>query len=146
MMALYASTALARDQIAVLYYSVVLTVITIFVAIVIGIIQLLFLVRNVTEPTGRFWDGVKVVEDYYDVISGAICASFILFGGLSILVYKPWRRYIDHRRQGFTEPQRVGSAERDALLGEPELRREYEEGLEDDTSLRRPEGENIQQI
>jgi nickel/cobalt transporter (NiCoT) family protein len=146
MMALYTSTALARDQIAVLYYSVVLTVITIIVAIVIGIIQLLLLVRNVTEPTGRFWDGVKVVEDHYDVIGGAICASFILFGGLSILVYKPWRRYIDHRRQSFNEPQRVGSAESDALLGEPGSRGGYEEGLEDDTSLRRPEGENIQQI
>jgi high-affinity nickel-transport protein len=146
MMALYTSTSLARDQIAVLYYSVVLTVITIIVAIVIGIIQVLFLVRNVTEPTGRFWDGVKVVEDYYDVIGGAICASFILFGGVSILLYKPWRRYIDHRRQSFIEPQRVGSAERDALLGEPLPGEEYEEGLEDETSLRRPEGENIQGI
>ena len=55
MMALYTSTAVAKDQIAVLYYSIVLTVITVLVAIVIGMIQLLSLVLNVAEPTGRFW-------------------------------------------------------------------------------------------
>ena len=46
MMALYTSTAFAKDQIAILYYSIVLTVITITVAMVIGFIQLLTLVRT----------------------------------------------------------------------------------------------------
>lgn len=115
MMTLYTSTSLARDPIAILYYSIVLTVITIFVAIVIGIIQLLSLVRNVAEPNGRFWDGVETVEDYYDVIGATICASFILFGGLSVLLYKPWRRYVDRKREmGAVEEE--GSREGDALL------------------------------
>jgi nickel/cobalt transporter (NiCoT) family protein len=99
MMALYTSTSLARDTIAVLYYSIVLTVITIVVAIVIGVIQVLSLVRNVAEPTGKFWDGVEIVEDYYDVIGGAICLSFIILGSLSVIFYNPWRRYIDRRRE-----------------------------------------------
>lgn len=30
---------------------------------------------------------------------GAICASFVVFGGLSVLVYKPWRRRVDRKRQ-----------------------------------------------
>jgi nickel/cobalt transporter (NiCoT) family protein len=86
MMALYTSTALARDQIAILYYSTVLTIITIVVAIVVGVIQLLTLIRNVAEPTGRFWDGVEVVEDHYDVIGLGICASFLVFGGISVIM------------------------------------------------------------
>lgn len=45
MMALYTSTTFAKDQIAILYYSIVLTVITITVAMAIGFVQMLTLVR-----------------------------------------------------------------------------------------------------
>jgi high-affinity nickel-transport protein len=38
MMTLYTSTALARDQIAIIYYSIVLMVITVIVVMVIGVI------------------------------------------------------------------------------------------------------------
>lgn len=68
MMAMYTSTALAKDRIAILYYSIVLTVVTVIVAVVIGFIQLLSLIQNVAEPTGRFWEGVSVAGDHYDVI------------------------------------------------------------------------------
>lgn len=138
MIALYTSTALARDQIAILYYSTVLTIITIVVAIVVGVIQLLTLIRNVTEPTWRFWDGVEVVEDHYDVIGLGICASFLVFGGISVIMYRPWRRYIDRREQGVDEERpKEGSVERDALLrGEGSIEG-YDEGLEEDTSLHR---------
>jgi len=71
--------------------------ITILVAIFIGSVQLLSLIRNVAEPEGRFWQGVELLEDHYDVIGAAICASFIVFGGLSVLLYKPWREYVDRR-------------------------------------------------
>lgn len=109
MMTLYTSTSLARDPIAILYYSIVLTVITIIVAIIIGTIQLLSLVRNVAEPNGRFWDGVETAEDYYDVIGLGICASFVVFGGLSVLLYKPWRKLVHGKRE-----ERIG--EEEALL------------------------------
>lgn len=171
MMTLYTSTALAHDQIAILYYSIVLTVITVVVAVVIGVIQLLNLVLNVAAPEGKFWDGVQAVGDHYDIVGklltyfrtnsnlhlrnssfpsrlvyvvgyallcsnidarftisfsiahfhphaysttwlssvssmclnrtssgGAICGSFIVFGALSVLLYRPWRRRIDRRR------------------------------------------------
>lgn len=68
MMALYTSTSLAKDQIAILYYSIVLTVITIVVAIVIGTIQFLSLILNVAEPTGKFWDGVNNAGEHYEII------------------------------------------------------------------------------
>lgn len=68
MMALYTSTAFAKDQIAILYYSIVLTVITVVVAMVIGVIQLLTLILNFAEPSGRFWQGVEVAGANFDII------------------------------------------------------------------------------
>lgn len=68
MMALYTSTSMAKDQIAILYYSIVLTAITVVVAVVIGVIQLLTLILNVAEPSGKFWDGVAAAGDNYEII------------------------------------------------------------------------------
>ncbi|KAF2100613.1 high affinity nickel transport protein nic1, partial [Rhizodiscina lignyota] len=98
MMALYTSTVLARDRIAITYYSIVLTGVTIIVACVIGVIQLLTLVLNVAQPSGKFWDGVAAAGDNYDIIGGAICGSFVFFGLVSVLLYRPWRRRVDQRR------------------------------------------------
>jgi high-affinity nickel-transport protein len=86
-----------RDPVAFLYYSIVLTILTVIVAIVIGVIQLLTMILNVTDATGKFWDGVQTAGDYYDAIGGGICGCFIIFGGLSVVVYKPWRRWMDQR-------------------------------------------------
>ncbi|CAG8073816.1 unnamed protein product [Penicillium nalgiovense] len=88
-----------RDPVAFLYYSIVLTVLTVIVAIVIGVIQLLTLILNATGATGKFWDGVQVAGDYYDAIGGGICGCFIIVGGLSVLVYKPWRRWMERRHK-----------------------------------------------
>lgn len=97
MMTLYTSTSLARDTIAILYYSIVLSAITVMVAITIGTIQLLSLVAN--YKSGRFWDGVNNAEDHFDIIGGAICGAFIVFGGASVLLYKPWRRRVERSRR-----------------------------------------------
>jgi high-affinity nickel-transport protein len=101
MLTLYTSTAIARDQIAILYYSIILTGVTILVAVVIGVIQLLSLLLNTLKLTGPFWDGVAVAEDHFEVIGGAICGSFVLFGGLSILLYQSWRRRVDQYREEY---------------------------------------------
>ncbi|KAI9047954.1 hypothetical protein LZ554_007756 [Drepanopeziza brunnea f. sp. 'monogermtubi'] len=92
MMTLYTSTSLARDTVAILYYSIVLSAITVLVAITIGTIQLLSLIANFSS--GSFWDGVEAVGDYYDIIGGAICGAFVVFGAASVLLYKPWRRRV----------------------------------------------------
>ncbi|KAL9032493.1 MAG: hypothetical protein Q9214_007946, partial [Letrouitia sp. 1 TL-2023] len=68
MMVLYTSTALAKDHIAILYYSIVLTAVTVVVAVAVGVIQLLNLILSVAEPTGKFWSGVAVAGDHFDVI------------------------------------------------------------------------------
>ncbi|KAK4233968.1 high-affinity nickel transport protein nic1 [Achaetomium macrosporum] len=97
MMALYTSKAFSRDVVAILYYSIVLTGITVFVSAFIGIIQVLSLVQNVAEPEGSFWDGVSEIGEYYDVIGGCICGLFLLVGVGSVLVYRPWRRRMERR-------------------------------------------------
>lgn len=83
-----------RDPVAFLYYSIVLTTLTVMVAIVIGVIQLLTLILNVAGPTGKFWDGVQTAGDYFDAIGGGICGCFLIVGILSVLLYQPWRRWI----------------------------------------------------
>ncbi|KAI5207013.1 NicO-domain-containing protein [Aureobasidium subglaciale] len=116
MMALYTSTRLAKDTIAVLYYQAVLTGVTVLVAVVIGVIQFLGMLQGAADLKGGFWDGVEVATDNYDIIGesrllsldskartnlslgGAICGSFVVFGVLSAIMYRPWRKRVDAKR------------------------------------------------
>jgi high-affinity nickel-transport protein len=110
MMTLYTSTSLARDTVAILYYSIVLSAITVMVAVCIGTIQLLSLIANFS--TGRFWNGVDAVGDHFDVIGGGICGAFVVFGVLSVVLYRPWRRRMDRqRRTGAIEAVELGDVE-----------------------------------
>lgn len=108
-----------KDPIAFLYYSIVLTTLTVIVAIVIGVIQLLTMIANAAEPEGKFWDGVDVVGEYYDVIGGAICGCFIIFGGISVFLYRPWRRWIDEQvRQELRQSDEEGLGGDGGVTGE----------------------------
>ncbi|KAI1075381.1 NicO-domain-containing protein [Whalleya microplaca] len=98
MMSLYTSKAFARDTVAILYYSIVLTGITVVVSAFIGIIQILSLAQNVAEPEGGFWDGLSEIGDHFDIVGGSICALFLVAGIGSVIVYKPWRRKMERRR------------------------------------------------
>lgn len=99
MMSLYTSARLAKDALAVLYYQLVLTGVTVAVAVTIGLLQLLTMVHNVRpDLSGPFWDGVDAAGDHYDVIGGSICGSFVVFGLLSVACYRPWRRRVDAKR------------------------------------------------
>ncbi|KAK5174613.1 uncharacterized protein LTR77_001694 [Saxophila tyrrhenica] len=118
MMSLYTSTRLAKDAIAVLYYQCVLTAVTVVVAIVIGVIQLLNLIVNVKPNLhGPFWRGVEVAGEHYDIIGGSICGSFIVFGVLAVVLYKPWRRRVERGRVAPmpTEYEDEGAGEGDEL-------------------------------
>ncbi|KAL2200826.1 high-affinity nickel-transport protein-domain-containing protein [Corynascus similis CBS 632.67] len=119
MMALYTSKVFSRDVVAILYYSIVLTGITVFVAAFIGIIQVLSLVEHVAEPEGSFWEGVGAIGDHYDIIGGCICGLFVLVGLGSVLVYRPWRRRMARRanRRSVTSDSEGRDAE--SLSSEP---------------------------
>ncbi|KAI8238620.1 High-affinity nickel transport protein nic1 [Colletotrichum sp. SAR 10_77] len=99
MMALYTSKAFSRDRVAILYYSIVLTGITVFVSAFIGIIQVLSLIANVAEPEGSFWHGVDAIGEHFDIIGGSICGLFVVVGLGSVLVYRPWRARMDRKNQ-----------------------------------------------
>ncbi|KAI1261951.1 NicO-domain-containing protein [Xylariaceae sp. FL1019] len=104
MMALYTSKAFARDKVAILYYSIVLTGITVVVSAFIGIIQILSLVQNVADPQGSFWDGLTAISDNFEIVGASIVGVFIFAGVGSVLIYPPWRRRMERRRA-----QRVSS-------------------------------------
>lgn len=98
MMTLYTSKAFSRDRIAILYYSIVLTGITVVVSAFIGIVQVLSLVQNVAEPEGRFWDGLTAISEHFEIIGGSICALFLVIGLGSMFAYKPWKRRMERHR------------------------------------------------
>jgi nickel/cobalt transporter (NiCoT) family protein len=69
MMSLYTSAAAARDLFTMIYYSAVLTGVTVVVALFIGTLQALELADAVlSNPTGPFWDGIETLGDAYDII------------------------------------------------------------------------------
>lgn len=99
MMGLYSSKAFSRDQVAILYYSIVLTGITVFISAFIGMIQLFSLIQNVADPQGGFWDGVGAISDNFDIIGASICGLFLVIGICSVVVYRPWRRRMERRME-----------------------------------------------
>lgn len=97
----------SQDPIPTLYYSILLTTLTILVAIIIGTIQFLTLALNIRTPANdsddqqqhlsKFWNGVVAAGDHFDIIGGSIVGMFILTGILGVISYKPWRRWMDGR-------------------------------------------------
>lgn len=131
MMSLYSSASLAKDQIAICYYSLALTAITVIVAVFIGIVQFLILGSSVIseeEAEKSFWQGVNALGDRYDIVGklyltskfcdglmsagGCICGAFLVAGVASVLLYKPWRRRVERKRAMLTptrDPQNNGT-------------------------------------
>jgi high-affinity nickel-transport protein len=119
MSALYQTSSFSQDLVAVLYYSIVLTIITVIVAIVIGTIQVLNVVLNVADPattTGQFWVGVERVGEWYDVVGGAIVGLFIVGAVVGTVVYAPWRRWRERKWEDKVRKEReargVGEGEK----------------------------------
>ncbi|KEZ42694.1 High-affinity nickel transport protein nic1 [Scedosporium apiospermum] len=97
MSTLYLSPTFARDPLATLYYSLILTAITVVVSAFVAIIQILNLVESVVKPEGPFWDGLDVLSDHFDVVGAAICGLFAVVGVGAVFVYKPWRKRMEAR-------------------------------------------------
>lgn len=85
----YTSNVFRENRIGRLFYAILLTAMSVFVALTIGMIQMLTLVLNTArEPlTGPFWRGVASVGDRYDVIGGCIVAAFVSVVVLSGVVH-----------------------------------------------------------
>jgi high-affinity nickel-transport protein len=65
-----------------------LTSLSIGIAVTIGVIQLLSLVYNISEPEGKFWDGVQWIGDRYDIVGGVICGAFVIVGISGVIIGK----------------------------------------------------------
>ena len=91
--------AAVADPLPFLYYSFILTTLTVICAMVIGMIQLLTLILNVKNPSGNFWNGVAKAGDSYDIIGGGICGMFVVVGGASVAFYGKWRGWVDAKRE-----------------------------------------------
>ena len=69
----------------------------------------------------------KTLEIAWDMADeatgGAICGSFVIFGGSSVLLYKPWRRRVDRKRETRLQPQHLQHDEGFGTL--PERRGPY---------------------
>ena len=66
-------------------------------------------------------------------VGGAICASFIVFGGLGIAFYKPWRSRIDGMRGVHRQPPQSragGEAVELGILASHEPTKDLEQGQE----------------
>lgn len=111
MMALYTSKAFSRDHIAILYYSIVLTGITVFVSAFIGLVQLLTLIQNLWDLEGGFWDFIEAIGDSFDIIGACICGLFLAIGISSVIVYRPWRRRVERRLHADRRVEAVGADE-----------------------------------
>lgn len=84
-----------------LYYSTLLTALTVLVALIIGSIQLFSLLQNVIkpEPEGKFWDGVTSLSEHYDIVGGAIAGSFVVVGVAGIAAWPRFKRWIEGKRR-----------------------------------------------
>ncbi|OJD34879.1 high-affinity nickel-transporter [Diplodia corticola] len=122
MLALYTSAnnnENENDRIATLYYGVALTGLTVAVALGVGTLQLLALALavGVGNPEGRFWEGVARAGDAGEIVGGAVCASFVVCGVMAVVLYAPWRRWVDARRERVV-PRWRGESGRDGRDGD----------------------------
>jgi nickel/cobalt transporter (NiCoT) family protein len=86
-----------------LFHSILLTSLSIGIAITIGFIQLLTLIYNIANPTGRFWDGVAWLGDHYDIMGGVICGAFLILGIGGVVAGKIVRSRRRRQRQRAAE-------------------------------------------
>ncbi|ORY83863.1 high-affinity nickel-transport protein-domain-containing protein [Protomyces lactucae-debilis] len=71
----YDSTLFAGNKIARLYYAILLTLMSVLVALTIGMLQLLTLIKETRHLHGAVWDGVGRAGDRFDVIGGGIVGA-----------------------------------------------------------------------
>lgn len=60
------------------------------------------------------------------ITGGAICGSFVVFGVISAILYRPWRRRVDAKRNALVGPSDESDLETrdnntEGIHGEPEL-------------------------
>lgn len=104
------------DSIARLYYALVLTGMSVLVALTIGMIQMFSLILNTAAPQGPFWDGVALAGDKYDVIGGSIVGLFALVVLVSAVLHWTMHRRRKQRRNRRDRVEGACSSEHGEIL------------------------------
>ena len=71
-----------------LYYNLIITFVSVVVAVLIGGIEALGLLGDQFKLIGKFWDGIGALNNNFDVLGFAIIALFITAWAGSIIVYR----------------------------------------------------------
>ena len=85
-----------------LYYNMTITAVSVMVALVVGGIEALGLVGSRFRLTGRFWNGVALLNENFGTLGYFIVALFAVSWIGSIAFYK-WRRFDEMKVEAQTE-------------------------------------------
>lgn len=101
----YGSTLFREDKVLRLYYAIVLTLMSVLVALTIGLLQMFTLIRETRHLEGSFWDGVGRAGEHYDVIGGCIVAGFVVIVAASALLHWLYMRRQKHSHSVITSSE-----------------------------------------
>jgi high-affinity nickel-transport protein len=85
-----------------LYYNIIITAVSVIVAILIGGVEGLGLLSGQLHLTGAFWSVVAELNDNFGLIGYVVIAVFIGSWLISTFVYK-WKRFEELERPFFTD-------------------------------------------
>jgi high-affinity nickel-transport protein len=71
-----------------LYYNMIVTLVSVIVALVIGGVEALGLIGRKLDLSGSFWDGIEALNENFGALGYLIIAIFILSWMISVIVYR----------------------------------------------------------
>jgi high-affinity nickel-transport protein len=71
-----------------LYYNMIITLVSVIVALVIGGVEALGLIGRKLDLSGSFWDGIEALNENFSALGYLIIAIFILSWMISVIVYR----------------------------------------------------------
>ncbi|KAI8813931.1 high-affinity nickel-transport protein-domain-containing protein [Cladochytrium replicatum] len=79
------------------YYNLIITSLSVFIALTVGFIQVLSVIHDAIYPGAKgdepqtpepaFWQFIGAIQDRFDVVGGVIAGTFVLAWGISTAVY-----------------------------------------------------------
>lgn len=77
-----------------LYYNMIITLVSVIVALVIGGVEALGLIGRKLDLTGSFWEAIEALNENFGALGYLIIAIFLLSWMISVVVYR-LKRYDD---------------------------------------------------
>jgi len=71
-----------------LYYNIVMTSISVAVAVIVGSIEALSLFAGRLHLEGRFWDAINALSEHFGSLGYLIIAVFVLCWAVSLILYR----------------------------------------------------------